>query len=738
MKTKILYSIIFFILLMAACAPVATPEPSAPVQTEPAPVSGLAIVQSIEVQVRENSPIQVNAIVRGQLPDSGCTTIASIDQARDGNTFRLTLTTTTDPLALCAAALTPFEQVVALDVNDLPPARYIVNANGIESTFDLVTRDPSIFKQQLVEALNSHNYELLRLMMDKSLMIAFWRSEGTAYEVEPAIEQLRVNYLSNTAAITADPAKNLIELLGGTDPISILGPDGQQIQASALYVSGWGLDGKDEAILFVATQPDGSLYWHGVLVAKGGFAEQIPVTGPSQPIDTNAYAANIQYIMAQQDVSVYSGPAGSFEVLGKLYSGQIAMVTGQNVNGSWWRVVCLNNSVGNCWVSADRSLTRPTTLPNNNQSPPDTEAIPTISIVEVVRDGTVTIKTQNFPANTKFYVRMGKMGTKGVDGILVDAFNSKKGGSFTATFDIPWKLYGEKQIAIRLESNNGYYSYNWFDNATFANTKPDLTDYLSTNVKYVMALDTIVIRNGPGSQYAAIGSVAYGQTSKVTGISKDGDWWRIVCPDGKAGSCWVSAKPKNTKPTDAPASDSAQPTNVKYVLALQNVSIHNGPGNKYNVIGSVASGQIAKVTGINDNGKWWRVICPNDTVGSCWVSADQNLTRPTDLTGNADVQSIEIQMIESSPVQVNAIARGQLPDAGCTTISSASQVRNGNTFTVKVTTKTDPAALCALTLTPFEYVISLDVSSLLPAKYIVNVNGVEESFDLPGVITPTE
>jgi uncharacterized protein YgiM (DUF1202 family) len=731
MKTKITFYIAFFVLLMAACAPLATQPTPTPVVTEPAPVFSLAVVQSVEVQVRENSPIQVNVIVRGQLPDSGCTTIASIDQVRDGNTFRLTLTTTTDPLALCAAALTPFEQVVALDVNGLPPARYIVNANGIESTFDLVTRDPSMFKQQLVEALNAHDYELLRLMMDKSLMIAFWRSEGTAYEVEPAIEQLRVNYLSNTAAITADPAKNLIELLGGTDPISILGPDGQQIQASALYVSGWGLDGKDEAILFVATQPDGSLYWHGVLVAKGGFAEQIPVTGPSQPVDTNAYAANVQYIMAQQDVSIYSGPASSFEVLGKLYSGQIAMVTGTNVNGNWWRVVCPNNTTGNCWVSADRSLTRPTTLPNNNQSPPDSEAIPTISIVEVVRDGTVTIKTQNFPANTKFFVRMGKMGTKGIDGILVEAFNSRKGGSFTMTFDIPHKLYGEKQIAIRLESNNGYYSYNWFDNAKFTNTKPDLTDYLPTNVKYVMALDTIVIRNGPGSQYAAIGSVAFGQTSKVTGISKDGDWWRIVCPDGKAGSCWVSAKPKNTKPTDAPASDSVQPTNVKYVLTLQSVSMNNGPGKKYTGIGSVEGGQIVKVTGISDNGKWWRVICPNDTVGSCWISADPNLTRPTDLTGNADVQSVEVQILESQPVQVNAIARGQLPDAGCTTISGASQARSGNTFTVTLTTKTDPAALCALTLTSFEYVISLDVSSLLPAKYIVNVNGVEETFELP-------
>lgn len=47
-------------------------------------------------------------------------------------------------------------------------------------------------------------------------------------------------------------------------------------------------------------------------------------------------------------------------------------------------------------------------------------------------------------------------------------------------------------------------------------------------------------------------------------------------------------------------------------------------------------------------------------------------------------------------------------------------------------TNTDPLARCALSLTPFEYAIALDVSSLLPASYIVNVNGVEATFELPG------
>jgi hypothetical protein len=95
--------------------------------------------------------------------------------------------------------------------------------------------------------------------------------------------------------------------------------------------------------------------------------------------------------------------------------------------------------------------------------------IPTFSITSVEKDKTVTIKTNNFPANTEFQVLMGKMGTKGVSGILVKTIDSGSGGVFSKTFDIPAALAGDYQIAIRLEATSGgYYAYNWFYNNTAA------------------------------------------------------------------------------------------------------------------------------------------------------------------------------------------------------------------------------------------------------------------------------
>jgi hypothetical protein len=96
---------------------------------------------------------------------------------------------------------------------------------------------------------------------------------------------------------------------------------------------------------------------------------------------------------------------------------------------------------------------------------PSYSGFPTFSISSVVRNGSVTIHGNNFPANDSFTVTMGPMGTRGVGGYVVQTYNSGAGGSFNATFAIPSQLYNSRQISIRLESpTSGYFAYNWFWN----------------------------------------------------------------------------------------------------------------------------------------------------------------------------------------------------------------------------------------------------------------------------------
>lgn len=74
-------------------------------------------------------------------------------------------------------------------------------------------------------------------------------------------------------------------------------------------------------------------------------------------------------------------------------------------------------------------------------------------------------------------------------------------------------------------------------------------------------------------------------------------------------------------------------TPVQYVMVATNVNMRSGPGANYGVIGWVAEGQIAKVTGVSSDNGWWRVVCPDDTIGSCWITARAQYTQPTTALG---------------------------------------------------------------------------------------------------------
>ena len=106
--------------------------------------------------------------------------------------------------------------------------------------------------------------------MDQSFSFAYWQSQGTSYPADLAIEGLRTGNLSPTTPLVPDANRDLIALLDGLNPYSLMGLDPARSQA--LFVSGWGLDGAGEAILYVTRRSDGSLYFYGVLIAPTRFA----------------------------------------------------------------------------------------------------------------------------------------------------------------------------------------------------------------------------------------------------------------------------------------------------------------------------------------------------------------------------------------------------------------------------------------------------------------------------------
>jgi LysM repeat protein len=102
----------------------------------PSPGTGQAMIEGVEVRILESYPVQVQAVVRGKLPDA-CTSIERIEQVRESATFRIRITTARDPNQVCAQVLTSFEQICSLDVAGLPPGRYEVRVNDVATPFDL-------------------------------------------------------------------------------------------------------------------------------------------------------------------------------------------------------------------------------------------------------------------------------------------------------------------------------------------------------------------------------------------------------------------------------------------------------------------------------------------------------------------------------------------------------------------------------------------------------------------------
>jgi hypothetical protein len=90
---------------------------------------------------------------------------------------------------------------------------------------------------------------------------------------------------------------------------------------------------------------------------------------------------------------------------------------------------------------------------------------------------------------------------------------------------------------------------------------------------------------------------------------------------------------RDREPVGGPGSmndGQAVATDIGYVRALVDVPMFSGQGKEHAVIGTIFAGQTAKVTGVSADGVWWRVICPDDTIGSCWVSADSTMTQPAE------------------------------------------------------------------------------------------------------------
>jgi hypothetical protein len=156
----------------------------------------------------------------------------------------------------------------------IPPAATLAptsGGSGAGGTPITTTGDNTLagFQQALLDNISSRNYSFLLYTMNDPFTISAWRAGGGSLTPNEAVDKLRTDLLPPQNVVHYYLDRDITALLDGTPPDQMFGPDVKIV--SAVFMDGWGTDGKAEAIIFISQSPDGIYAWYGLIFAGQGF-----------------------------------------------------------------------------------------------------------------------------------------------------------------------------------------------------------------------------------------------------------------------------------------------------------------------------------------------------------------------------------------------------------------------------------------------------------------------------------
>ncbi|MFC1749079.1 hypothetical protein ACFL2V_09770 [Pseudomonadota bacterium] len=119
------------------------------------------------------------------------------------------------------------------------------------------------------------------------------------------------------------------------------------------------------------------------------------------------------------------------------------------------------------------------------------------------------------------------------------------------------------------------------------------------------------------------------------------------------------------------------------------------------------------------------------------TNVQPTIPKDSPVISNVSVENIDILILESFPVQVNAIVTGLLPDS-CSLVDTTDANLSESTFTIIINTLKPADAVCDPSPSDFEEVIPLDVLGLLSGEYIVKSGSITKTFTLSQDNIPLE
>ncbi|OUD13553.1 hypothetical protein [Thioflexithrix psekupsensis] len=138
-RYPLLSSLVVLALSMGACSPrqVIQQDPRQVTDSAPKPTSKPSpYVQGIQVKVLETFPAQANVWVQVSLPKR-CQTIAAITEEQRDNYFKLNMEIGEKAGVPCTPENQEFDEIIPLNIRNLPAGVYQVEVNGKIEEFRL-------------------------------------------------------------------------------------------------------------------------------------------------------------------------------------------------------------------------------------------------------------------------------------------------------------------------------------------------------------------------------------------------------------------------------------------------------------------------------------------------------------------------------------------------------------------------------------------------------------------------
>jgi len=164
-----------------------------------------------------------------------------------------------------------------------------------------------------------------------------------------------------------------------------------------------------------------------------------------------------------------------------------------------------------------------------------------------------------------------------------------------------------------------------------------------TGARYRVTAGSLYVREGPGTNFKAIGSLVRNDIVEALEFSADGSWTRVRrLTDNLTG--WSSSQYLVKIDTTPPPPPPPPPIGDKYRVTATRLHVRAGPGTEFASLGYIELNEVVTAIGVNADGTWRQIRRSDGLTG--WSSArylvavasppppDPNEPPPDDVTGN--------------------------------------------------------------------------------------------------------